>query len=181
MIMETKFFLDMSEDELHDFAVAIIKTINSEKLFSDDISFEFANAELDEFNGGLWIELASEEPIEITRPATWQAADADSIEEAEDIDFENSIYKDVERMFKTLNAEFEGYKVELNIADVDNTGIVAMIPGEIRHEDSGIGSYEYGDFRGYDSHPYVETTGTIVESCYCYLSFFVEPKVEEEI
>jgi hypothetical protein len=92
-------------------------------------------------------------------------------------------------MFKTLSVELEGYKVELNVADIGDTEVVDMIPGDIRHEDSGIGSYEYGDIRGYDSHPYVETTGTVVEACDCYISFFVEPldnnneepEVEEEI
>jgi hypothetical protein len=185
--METKFFFDMSEEELHDFAVSLVKTINSEKLFSDDISFEFASAEVDEFNGGLWIELASDDTIEVERPASWQASDEDEIEEADDIDFANSIYKDVANMFKATHVEVEGYKVELDVTDVGDSEITEVIPGRIRHEDSGIGSYEYGGIRGYDSNPYVETDGTIIESCYCYLNLFVEPidqvskEPEEEI
>lgn len=171
------YFTDMSEAELRAFAESMVKTVNSEKLFSDDISFEFAKAEIDEFNGGLWIELASDDTIEVERPAYWQAADADDIDSADDVDFSNSIYKDVANMFKATKVEVGGFSVELNVTDVGDSEIIDVIPGSVRHEDSGIGSYEYGDYRGYDSHPYVETDGTIIESCYCYLDLFVEPIV----
>ena len=51
----------------------------------------------------------------------------------------------------------------------------------ISHEDAGIGDYEYFGFRGHDSHPYIEVTGTITRVCECVLALSVLPIDSYEI
>ena len=173
--METKLFIDMSEAELRTFAESMLKTINSEHIFSDDISFEFVKTEVDEFNGGLWIEISTGGDIEVERPATWQTGDEDEIESGYEADFVNSIYKDVENVFKTTKVELEGYHVELDIADAASVETIEVTADNVSSEDGGIGHYDYWGHSGYDSSPYYEVEGTIVEACDCAIAFFVEP------
>jgi hypothetical protein len=74
-----------------------------------------------------------------------------------------------------MEAVIEGYKVSLDISDVDEDEAIEVEVDNISHEDSGIGSYEYWGHMEYDSQPYVEVEGTIVKACTCALAFFVYP------
>lgn len=172
-------FAVLPAKEQREFAVDLLKKINSEKLFSSDIEFEIAGVEPDEFTGGLWIEVSQSVPVEVSRKATWQAADeedAQSIDSANyGAEYEEPVSDAAKKAFKTLSTVIDGYKVELEISDVIESDIVEVEVDHISHEDAGIGEYEYFGYRGHDSRPYVEVSGTIVEDCECSLAFFVEP------
>ena len=159
------------------FAEALVKTINSEKIFSADTQFEITGIETDDFSGGLVIGVAHADSIEVPRKATWQATDEDAAESdpGYDADYEDYLFEDAKKAFKTLSTIIDGYKVSLDIADVDETETVEVSADHISHEDAGIGDYEYWGHHGHDSRPYVEVEGTIVKACDYTLTFFVEP------
>ena len=159
------------------FAEALLKTINSENTFSDNTNFEIDGIEVDEFTGGLIVTVSQTNPISVSRKATWTC---DSEEDAEDdpgfeADYENYLFEDAKKAFKTLSTVIDGYNVTLEIDDVDEQDTDAEIEiDNISQEDSGIGDYEFWGERGYDSNPYVEVTGTITRECDCALTFYVE-------
>lgn len=171
-------FAALSVDEQREFAEALIKTINTEKLFSDEITFSFVDIEADERTGDLGIGVSHGDSIDVPRDAIWQVDDEDDAERDPGYEayYDNNIYEDAKKIFKTLSAEIEGYIVSIDVADVDEGDTVEVIADKVKAEDSGIGYYEYSDTHGYDSHPYFEVEGTIVKSCDCVLAFFVEPK-----
>lgn len=180
-------FAELSFEEQQKFAEALIKTINSEKLFYDGTQFEITGIEAVDMDGSLMIEVSHADPIEVEREATWTC---DSKEEASsdpgyDADYVNYLIDDAKSAFKILSTVIDGYKVTLDIADVDEDDTIEVEVDSTSNEDGGIGDYEYWGRRGHDSDPYVEVTGTIVKACECALAFFVEaddttePEVEE--
>lgn len=174
-------FAALSAQEQREFAEALLKTINSERIFSDQTNFELIDIEASDLTGGLYISVAQTNPIEVVRKATWQVSDEDEAENfARDyeyeVNYESDIDDDALKAFKTGSAVIDSYKVEIEIDDVDEEYDPVDVEVEhISHEDAGIGSYEFWGDRGYDSRPYVEVKGVIVKSCDCSLSFYVEP------
>jgi hypothetical protein len=170
-------FVVLPAKEQLEFAAKLLETINSKNLFSDNTNFEIISVEADELTGGLWIEVSHTNPIEVSREATWTCDTEDSAESdpGYDADYYDLIFEDAKKAFKTLSAEVDGYKVSLELHDVDEGDTVSVKADNISHEDSGIGGYEYWGHRGYDSNPYVEVSGTIVKACECAIAFSVEP------
>lgn len=176
-------FAALPAKEQMEFAVALLKTINSENIFSSETKFEITNVEADDLTGGLMIEVSQTNPIEVSREASWSCSDPDdaSDDPGYDAEYVENIITDAKKAFTTLSATIEGYKVSLEISDVDDTKTVEVEVGRLSQEDAGIGSYEYWGERGYDSRPYIGVEGTIVKSCDCALAFFVEPDDAIEI
>lgn len=177
-------FAALSAQKQREFAAALIKTINSESTFISNITFDLVNVEADDMTGGLLIEVSHEPMIEVTRKATWQAGDEDEASSGPDsdygADYSEAVTTDAEKAFKTLSTEIDGYTVSLDISDVDEEETIEVEIDHISHEDSGIGHYEFWGEPGYDSQPYVEVEGTIVQACTCSLAFFVEPTESTE-
>lgn len=167
-------FAEVSFEEQKKFAEALVKTINSEGTFTDQVNFKVTGVEADEMTGGLIIELDPEDTIEVEREATWTCADRDEARRPEDPDFTDLLSNDVKKAFKTLAVELEGYSVTLSVDDVDEGETVDVEVEDISDEDGGIGSYEYWGSTGYDSDPYCEVEGTIVKACTVYCSLHVE-------
>lgn len=170
-------FAALSEMEQREFAEALVKTINSESIFSSEINFEITNVKAYEFDGSLAIEVSQTETIDVPREAAWQAGDEEeaALDPGYEAEYTNSIYDDVKKAFKTAETVIDGYKVSLDISDVEEVETVEVEVDNISHEDSGIGSYEYWGHTGYDSNPYVEVEGSIIKACDCSLAFIVEP------
>jgi hypothetical protein len=163
------------------FAEKLVKTINTEKIFADDVHFEITGVETDDFTGGLMVSVSHTDPIEVCRRATWTC---DTEDDAEDdpgfeADYDNALIDDTRKAFKTPATVIEGYRVSLEINDVDADATVSIEVTDISHEDDGIGDYEYWGSKGHDSRPYIAVEGTITKSCECSLGFFVEPVDEE--
>ena len=170
-------FAVLSPEEQIEFATALVKTINSESTFISNNPFEITGVEADDITGGLTIDITHANPIEVRRDASWTC---ESKEDAEDdpgfeADYEDFVFEDAKKAFKTLSTEIDGYTVTLEVVDADDTDTVAVEVYSTSNEDSGIGSYEYWGDSGYDSHPYVEVSGTIVKACECVLALNVEP------
>lgn len=182
-------FAALSVEEQTEFAKSILEKINSESIFSSDVNFEIYSVEADDLTGELTIEVShGDTTLEVPREAAWQAYDEDSINsDPDDADYTESIYNDAKKAFKTLSTVIDGYKVELDISDVDEIETVDVEVSDYSHEDAGIGHYEYWGTSGYDSSPYIEVEGTIIKACNMSLAFFVtpnddvEPDFEEEI
>ena len=168
-------FAELSFEEQKKFAEALVKTINSESTFTDQVDFKVTKVEADEMTGGLVIELEHEDAIEVERDATWQCPERDDAYDVpDDPDFVEHIMDDIESTFKTLTTELEGYSITLQVDDWDTVDTVDVKPDYISDEDSGIGRYEFWGDVGYDSHPYCEVTGTITQTCTVYCSLHVE-------
>lgn len=168
-------FVELSFEEQKAFAEALVKTINSESIFTDQANFKISGVEADEMTGGLTIELEPEDTIDVQRSATWTCGDREEASNTpDDPDFAELTFSDAKRAFKTSAVELEGYSVVLDIVDVDTEEITDVEVDSVRDEDAGIGSYEYwGDVR-YDSQPYCEVEGTLTQACTVYCSLFVE-------
>ena len=167
-------FATLSAQEQRAFAEALVKTINTEKTFIDD-ELVISAVEADEMTGDLIIELDCN--IYIDRRATWTCGNDEdaAYNKPEDPEYESSICSDAEEAFKTLSAEIDGYTLSLDVADTANEEIEEVKVDSVSQEDAGIGHYEYWGYIGYDSRPYNEVNGTLVQSCTVYLSLFVEP------
>ena len=175
-------FAALSEKEQRDFAEALVKTINSEGTFSSDYKFNIVKVEPDELSGGLDIMIETPTSIKVPREATWSCSmdeDPGDMPSYNDVDYTNSYtYEDIEKVFKTVTAELNGYKITLDITDYDSTDEdVEVIVDTVEEDDSGIGEYEYWGQKGFDSHPYLEVEGTLIEPYDCALTLFVEPTV----
>ncbi len=167
----------ISVQEQIKFAEALLNTINSERIFTDQTNFELESVEADEFTGGIIIGVKQTNPIEVERKAAWTAANEDDAEsDPDDADYDNDIDDDVLKSFKVGSAIIDGYKVEIAVDDVNaDYRPVEVEVDRISHEDAGIGHNEFWGVSSFDSRPYVAVVGTIVESCDCALSFYVEP------
>ena len=174
-------FAVLSEKELSEFAATLVEKINSESIFSTEIKFKVADLEANNLTGELAIDVSPDEPISVPRKAYWQAESEDTAaSDTSDAEYVDLIANEAKKVFKTTSAVIDGYKVTLGIYDADATDTLEVIVDDISHEDSGIGSYEYWGDRGYDSHPYVEVRGTLVEACYLGIVLYVEPAEEEQ-
>ena len=170
-------FAELSFEEQTSFAEALIKTVNSESAFTEDTNFKISGVEANELSGGLIILIEHDDPIEVRRAASWQCADEDDAEDDPgfEADYENYLFEDAKKAFKTLSTVIDGYTVSLEVDDVDDIETVRVEVDSTSQEDSGIGSYEFWGETGYDSDPYVEVEGTIVKACDCALTIYVEP------
>lgn len=175
-------FAAISEKEQRDFAEALIKTINSEGIFSSDTDFEITSVVSDDTTGELVIFVENTSPVEVTRQAVWSSDSEENAGElGSDVDYDDFIISDAKKAFNTLDTVIDGYRVSLEISDVDEGEVAEVNVTKISHEDSGIGSYEYFGFTGTDSQPYVEVEGTIVTKCECQLAITVAPEDNIEI
>ena len=176
MVIEN--FATLPVEEQIKFAKDLIEKLNLGNTFTDETDFEFQDVEPDDVTGGLWVIASTSNPIGVRREATWTAGDEDDAYEdpGVDADYEAFLTTDVKNSFKTLATTFDGYNVSLQLDDAeeDDTINAEIEVDKISHEDAGIGSYEFWGHVGYDSHPYVEVTGTIVKACDCNVSFYVE-------
>lgn len=172
-------FAELSEQEQRAFAEALMKTINSEHIFTGETDFKVLSVEADEMTGGLYIETTNTDPIETRREATWQAADEeDAYDEPSDANYKISVYDAVEASFKTKEAVIEGYEVSLHEVNYVDEEFDDVEIDNISYEDSGIGSYEFWGDVGYDSNEYVEVKGTVIHNCTCGIYFYAEPADE---
>jgi hypothetical protein len=180
MVVEN--FAVLPVEEQIKFAKDLIEKINLGNTFTDETNFELQGVEPDDVTGGLWVSVSLANPISIKREATWEAGDEDGAYEdpGRDAEYSSTIEDDAKKSFKTLAAAVDGYNVSLQIDDIDEDDSVdAEVEVEnISNEDSGIGSYEYFGFTGYDSQPYVAVTGTITRYCDCAVTFYIEPADE---
>ena len=175
-------FAAISEKEQRDFAEALIKTINSEGIFSSDTNFEITSVVSDDTTGELVIFVENTSPIEVTRQAVWSSDSEENAEEVgNDVDYDDYLMADAKKAFNATETVIEGYKVSLEISDIEEGEVAEVNVTKISHEDSGIGSYEYFGFTGTDSQPYVEVEGTVVTKCDCQLAIIVAPEDNIEI
>jgi hypothetical protein len=172
-------FAALSEQEQRVFAEKLIKTINSEKLFTDETEFTIGDVWADELAGDLTIETSTTGAITVRRNASWQANDREDADDRDistlEVDYDEYAYKDVQKALKTLVTVIDGYRVTAEVGDTDYEETVDVELESVVDDDSGIGSYEYWGEVGYDSHPYVEVTGIREEKHSCYVTFTVEP------
>lgn len=176
-------FSALSVEEQLKFAEALVKTLNSEATFIDGVSLSVKKVEADDMTGGLIIEVSHDPKIEVARNADWTC---DSEEETDadpgyDADYENSAAEDAEQAFKALSTKIEGYTVSLSVEDTDEEEFLDTRVDKISHEDDGIGSYEYFGFTGYDSQPYIQVEGAVVQALVCDIVLFVEPDDVTEV
>lgn len=176
-------FAELSFEEQKKFAEALVKTINSENIFTGETDFKVSGVEVDELSGNLIIIIDHDDLIEVRREATWTCSSADDVADDPgfEADYNNFLFEDTKKAFKTLSTEIEGYKVSLEVDDVDEDETIEVEVDNYSGEDSGIGSYEYWGETGYDSHPYIEVEGTIIKACSCALSLYVEPVGESTV
>ena len=172
-------FDELSIEEQLKFAEALVKTINSEKTFTSETDFKVIEVDAQSYSGDLVITVENVDAIEVTQNAHWQAADEEDArssarDDSDLVDYDSNVYDEVKKALKTTEAEIEGYRVSLEIEDVD-AEVEDVEVDHIEYEDSGIGSYEFWGDVGYDSRPYVEVDGTIISSCSCVFSLYVEP------
>lgn len=193
-------FAELSEKEQREFAAALLKTINSEKPFTADTEFTIDEIEADELSGDLLIYVSTSDLLEVERDATWSCAGASNEDEeydnthatpkTRDVDFANSVMDDLDGLFKSKTVTLDEYTVSLSVDDIKELSVKEVADvSDTSDEDSGIGGYEYFGFTGYDSHPYIEVTGSLLCECDLAITLTVapffdapaEPEAEEEI
>ena len=170
-------FAELSFEEQKAFAESLVKTINSEHTFTNEVNFKIVELVTEDLAGDLIIGIEHDGLINVTRPASWTSADEDDMydDPGYDVDYENSIFEDAKKAFKTLSAEIEGYKVTIEVEDVDEDNTVEVEVTDHHRDDAGIGEYEYWGHVEYDSQPYMAVEGNLVKACACQLSLYVEP------
>jgi hypothetical protein len=175
-------FSAISAEERLAFAEALVKTVNSENIFTSDTNFKVLEVDADETTGDLYIILETDDLVLVERDATWSCGDEEEAYEdpGYDADYAQSVFDDAKKAFKTLKTEIDGYDIELSIDDVDEEETDEVIVETCRDEDAGIGSYEYWGHMEYDSQPYVEVEGTIVKACNLSLSLIVGAAAQVE-
>jgi hypothetical protein len=175
-------FSELAEKDIQQFAADLVTKINSESIFSSQVDFKIEDVEADEMSGNLFISLSHDDLIEVYRAASWQSANEDTVSDLSyaEPNFDNSLSEDTKDSFETLTAEIDGYKVTLDVYDVDAEDRLDVDVTGYSHEDSGIGRYDFWGDVGYDSQPYVEVEGTIIYGCSCYMTLIVEPITNKE-
>lgn len=173
-------FAALSAKEQREFAEALIKTINTENIFSDDTDFKIYEIEVDDMAGSLIISVENTEYIYVPRHATWAVSDEEDPStlpmDSYDIDYASTPERDLKDTLKTISAEIEGYTVSVyDVMEADQIDVDEVEVDTVTKEDGGIGSYEYWGEIGYDSRPYLEVSGTIVQKCNCALAFEIVP------
>jgi hypothetical protein len=177
----TEIFSNLSREELQEFVAKLIKTINSEHIFTDKVELKLDthyDIEASDFDGNLYIPVTHEDTIDIERDANWICYNEEDRFDADDPEFENSIEEDAEDFFKTLSTTIEGYRVDLEVNDVDEDATVSVDVSSCSEEDGGIGEYEYWGHIEYDSQPYYAVEGVITQACTCYMTLIIEPLPE---
>ncbi len=169
-------FNTLSENELQQFAKTLVHKINKDFIFSSDVTFKIESVEADELSGDLMINVINEDTVEVPRKANWQCVAKEDISNPERPECHNDIYRDTKKVFKSLEANIDGYKVTITIEEVDEGELTDVIVDNYEYVEDGIGEYEYWGHVGYDSCTYIEVVGTIVQSCNCYFSLLVEPR-----
>jgi hypothetical protein len=167
----------LSEDELQRFAKELVDKVNKESIFSSETNFTIDEVSAEELTGDLYIALSHEDSIDVVREATWSCGDEEEAysDPGYDAEYSNNFFDDAKASFNCLTAEIDGYEVSLSIDDVGSEETTEVEVDTISHEDDGIGPYEYGGVRGYDSRPYVEVEGKIICACDFALSLHVSP------
>ena len=168
----------ISVQEQMKFAEALLNTINSERIFTDEVDYKVASIEADEMTGGLIIQVDSDGPMAVAVEAAWVCDDEDDAYHVPSLDRileEASIYEAAKKSFKTLSTVIEGYQVSLEIDDVNEGSIEEVEVDDVSQEDDGIGSYEAAGYRGYQSIPYLQAEGALIKECEVYVTFYVEP------
>ena len=168
---------DFQTNDIHQFAVDLVNTINDQAIFSDDVKFKVVGVEEDSFSGGLYISLSTNDLVEVPRKATWTCeTEYEACDDPDyNADYEDSIYNDTAHAFKTLTATVDGNSVELAVDDVDEEDTISVEVHNTSREDDGIGSYEFWGDTGYDSDPYIQVEGVINRLCSVSLSLLVTP------
>ena len=173
-------FALLTAEEQRAFAETLIKTINSESTFTTHTHFEIADIEVDDFTGGLIIQLSHTDLLPATREATWICLHEDDAysDPGYDAEYQTTLSEEVKKLFKTFEADIDGYYVDLQLDDVEALETSLVEVSGLSYEDDGIGSYEYFGFTGYDSQPYIEVEGSITNECECEFSLHVEAITE---
>lgn len=171
-------FAELSfEARLH-FAEELIKKINDESVFTKESDFKIDQIELDSYSNDLIIQASSVDPVKIVREACWQVYDEDALYDkpGKSAEYSSTIYEAADEALKTKSAVVDGYIVTAEVDEVEDSDNVDVQIDSYGHEDSGIGHHEFWGETGYDSHPYLEVEGTIIEECKILVSFYVSPK-----
>lgn len=177
-MQQIKDFNKATDAEIQELAKDLITKINTDNILYNGSNFKIDNVEVDELKGMLYIDISipdDEEGIGVYRDAQWQALDTSDMYHPEDIDYGNTLEKDLLASFNTTSTNIDGYDVSLSVNDADVEDIIDVEVDSYSEEDSGIGSYEYWGATGYDSHPYLEVEGTIIQACSCYCTLDVTP------
>lgn len=166
----------ISDKERYQFASDLVERINAEGTFSSDIKFSVAGVEDNTFSGGLIINVSTADLVEVPREATWTCASEDEAgnDPGYDADYQNHIFDDVKKVFKTMTTKLDNYSVSLEIVEAAEEDVISVEIHETTQKDDGIGSYEYWGERGYDSDPYVSVEGVINQACTIDLDIVVE-------
>lgn len=173
-----KNFVELSVEEQINFARTLIEELNKSSIFIEATDLEFQDVYVEDTQAV--IDLSFKNPIKVSRQATWQAGTEEAAEEdpCSDAAYDTTIRDEVKKAFKALDLEFNNYHLSLEINDIeeDETVEAEIEINHLSHEDSGIGSYEFWGFKGYDSNPYVEVEGTVTKAYNCTLTLVVESK-----
>ena len=171
-------FNALTTEALQQFAEELIQKINSDHTFTSEVNFTLEDVEADELTGNLLISISHDDGnFQVARKATWTCGSDDEAynDPGSNAEYDNRITEDAIKVFKTTSAVIDGYKISLELNDVNELDEADVEVDHISHEDAGIGSYEYWGFKGYDSQPYIQVEGTVIRECVCYLTLIVEP------
>lgn len=167
-------------ENLTELAKTILEKINLGRVFTKETAFEFQDTDLDRNTGYFWIAASTINSIGVPREASWTAGDEEGANEdpGNNAEYVNTVSEDLKKVLKTYEVEIDGYKVSMQIDDIeeDETTDAEVEVEDLSHEDSGIGSYEFWGFKGYDSNPYVEVSGTVTRFYDCNVTFLVEAR-----
>lgn len=173
-----KDFVELSVEEQINFARTLVEELNTNNIFLEVTDLEFQDVYVEDTQ--VVIDLSLKNPIKVSRQATWQAGTEEGAEEdpGDNAAYDTTLRDEVKKAFKALDTEFGGYHLELQLEDIeeDETVEAEIEINHLSHEDSGIGSYEFWGFKGYDSNPYVEVEGTVTKAYNCTLTLVVESK-----
>ena len=164
-------------EEQRTFAEALVNTLNSKSLFTDETDFKVTSIWADEHTGNLEIEAETTGTITLKRKAQWEAGDADDADSEEIwyLEYDNAGYEDAQTALKAGSVIVDGYKVSIEVVDTTHEETLDVYLDSVTEDDRGIGSYEYWGEIGYDSRPYVEVMGIREEAHTCGVNFVVEP------
>ena len=168
-------FAELSEKEQREFAEALIKTINSEHIFTDDADLEIYEVEATDFDGSLVISVKNTtDYIGIKRSASWTPSgyfdpredDIEATFSDSEVDYADDAEADFKDSLITVTSDIDGYTVSLyDVMDVEEKDVSDVEVYEVTNEDDGIGSYEYFGAIGYDSDPYIVAHATVIQNC----------------
>lgn len=173
MVIEN--FALLSQEELNQFAKKLVDKINAEHHITDEVEFTILKGPdavwAQDTTGDLIINL---DDVKVTSAvdATWAASDDDPYEyDDSTVDLEEPTFDDV------FKKEFivDGYKVIVDVDDYDHLETEDVEVYSYKHDDAGIGSYEFWGEVGYDSRPYLDVQGTFTNLYSVALSLVVEP------